>query len=167
MPTDDAITPIPGITDAPVDLTATQLLSIAQYLVGQHSLDTLGQKLGLNRVDTRQAVSEFLNLALSHSNVPVQAIVALSHRLAVAETQLNRLITECDELHQLHQELDAERRHLADLARQTGQMLKRIHSLSDTVQLARDYLALLPQADPDLLARLNTALEAESHFADY
>lgn len=147
-----------------LDRASAQLLAIAQYLAGQCSLEDLAPKLHLNRVDTRQAVTDFLNGALANANVPVEAITNMAHRVAVAHSQVTRLH---QELSDLNTELDAERRHLADLARQIGPLYQRLNSLRDTVQIARDHLALLPHADPDLLTRLTATLEAESLFNEY
>lgn len=143
------------------DQDATRLLVLAQYLAGQFNLESLALKLHLNRIDARQTVADFLNAALAISNVPVEAVTQLSHRLAVSNSQVSRLNLE---LAETRQELDAERRNLANLARQIGPLHRRLNSLRDTVEITRSYLALVPSADPDLLARLTAALEAEELF---
>ena len=137
------------------DQDAIRLLCLAQYLAGQFNLESLALKLHLNRIDARAAVSEFLNAGLANANVPVEAVTQLAHRVAVANSQVSRL----------NLELDEERRHLADLAREVASLYRRLNSLRDTVQIARDHLALVPSADADLLARLTAALEAEGLFA--
>ena len=155
------LTNIPTATDHIPDQDAARLLVLAQYLAGQFSLESLALKLHLNRVDTRQAVSEFLNAALANANVPVEVITTMAHRVAVANSQVSRLNVEVDEG---RRELEAERRHLADLAREIAGLYRRLNSLRDTVQITRDHLALVPSADADLLARLTAALEAEGLF---
>lgn len=143
-----------GADQTAFDQDATRLLVLAQYLAGQFNLESLALKLRLSRIDTRAAVAEFLSAALANANVPIEAITQLAHRCAVANSQVSRL----------NLELEGERRHLADLAREVSGLYRRLNSLRDTVQLARDHLALVPSADADLLARLTAALEAEGLF---
>lgn len=149
------------LTEPATDQDAIRILYLAQYLAGQFNLESLALKLGLNRIDARAAVSEFINAALANANVPVEPVAQLSHRLATANSQVGRLNLELEEL---RNDLSGERRALADLARDMAALYRRLNSLRDTVQLTRDYLALMPSADADLLARLNAALEAEGLF---
>lgn len=121
------------------------LLAIARYLVGQISESLLARKLGLDRLETRHCVQQFLDTAIENAQVPIKRITTLEQRCATLTGQVSRLQLEREDLlgqiarrdienHQLRnqvqsasflteelrEDLRAERQHLIELARQLG-----------------------------------------------
>jgi hypothetical protein len=121
----------------------TGLLAIAKYLVGEISEGLLSKKLGLDRLETRRCVQQFLDTALDNAGVPIERITTLEQRCATLAGQVARIQLDREDLQrrvaardgenhtlrnhlqaaqlitdELRQQLKSDRAYLAEIARE-------------------------------------------------
>jgi hypothetical protein len=108
--------PVPYLAgpDAPSPLVVTNALAIARYLLGDITEGRLCRQLGLDRLEARERVAEFLNLAIANASVPIERTGQLEERLARANADVERLELEVEDL---RHDLRAERGHVVELLR--------------------------------------------------
>jgi hypothetical protein len=70
---------------APVKIT--NVLAIALYLLGQITEGMLARKLGVDRLEARLKVAEFLDTAIDNASVPIARITTLEARVATLTAQ--------------------------------------------------------------------------------